>query len=281
MRKLFVIILAIMSFTGLSAQMVVKSQNQTLIEEAIGKGLYVFVQSYQLEDTTTHNRFGRLGNNYFGSKASLAIRTTEGDIVNTNVLTPWNKDINFNKYRETHKPVVSGSKIIEFGDSIVSSVTIRSDTVIPGANLSAIRVSDRASEGFTCQKFVGSTEGWIVWISNDSVIDKYEGYEMPELTIYKHVINFTTGDDYSKITEPNIPQQIWGGIFIVPKQTAIGQLSFMLAGIIVKNDQDKDWIIVSPLKDKTEESEVQNDELTPLIEPIEKEKTKEKNKKKK
>lgn len=280
MRKFFVIILAILSFTCLSAQMIVKSQNQTLIEEAIGKGMYVFVQSYQLEDTTTHNRFGRFGNNHFGSKASLAIRTTEGDIVNADVLTPWNKDINFNKYKGTYKPVVSDSKIIEFGDTIASSVTVCSDTVIPGANISAIFVSDSVSGGFKCQKFVGSTEGWIVWVSNDSIIDRYEGSKMPELTIYKQVVDFHAGDEYGKISEPNIPQQVWGGIFIVPKQTAIGELSFMLAGVIVKDDQDKDWIIASPLNDKTEVDAVQGDELTPLTETPEKGKTKEKNKKK-
>lgn len=278
MRILLFSILAILNIAGVSGQMIVKSQSQTLIEDAIGNGLYVFVQSYQLEDTVTHKRFGRFGNDYFGSKAALAIRTTDGDIVASDVMSPWKDDANFDKYKQTHKPVLSTSKMIEFGDSAKTAMSVKIDSLQRDVEFSRIFMTDSISRGFQCRGFDGTTEGWAVWVANDSVIDNYAGSDMPEFTIHKQTLDFKSGSSGHKISAPNISKQVWGGIFIVPRQTAIGQITFLLAGVITKDAEAKEWIIIPPVYERPKAIEDSQAELTPLEKSSDK---KQKNKRRK
>jgi len=259
-------------------QTIVKSQGQTLVEAAIHKGIYVIKQSYQLEDTVTHQRFGRYGKEEFGSTASLAIRTMGGIIVDSKILVPWEQDKNFTKYKDTHKPVLSRSMSIEFGDSVKSPVNLRIDSLHSYGPVTYIGSTDTILRGLKTKPYVQSTEGWVVWIANDSIIDKYNGIENPEFIIFKQAIDFAPDSISIKIDVPNTTKEVWGGIFVVPEQTEIGQITFFLGGVIVKDAESKGWVVIPPLPQATSILSEPKDELTPLNESIQGE---EKNKKKK
>lgn len=256
-----------------------KSPNQQFVEQAIKDGMFIIKQSYQLEDTVTKQRFGRYGNEDFGSYASLAIRTNEGIVVDKVLSAPWTVDSNFSRYRDTHRPLLSKTIAVEFGDSIPSQLSISNDSIQSiNSKLSLVCDTDSTLVGFELKKYSMPTEGWIVWVSNDSTMNEYSGRKNPDLTIYKKNVEFNA-DSISYVVEaPNTSKKVWGGIFIVPEQTNIGQITFFLGGIVNQNSNDDTWVI-TPVEIIQSLSEVNSssEELTPLTEPVQKKK---KNKKK-
>lgn len=257
-----------------------KSPNQQFVEQAIKDGMFIIKQSYQLEDTVTKQRFGRYGDEDFGSFASLAIRTNEGIVVEKVLATPWIEDSNFSRYRDTHRPLLSKTIAIELGDSIPSQISISYDSIQSiNSKLSLVCDIDSMLTGFELKKYNRPTEGWIVWLSSDSTMNEYSGRKNPDFTIYKKSVEFNT-DSISYVVEaPNTSKKVWGGIFIVPEQTNIGQVTFFLGGIVNQNPIDHTWVITPVgIIQSLLEGRRPSDELTPLTVPTQKKK---KNKKKK
>lgn len=243
-----------------------KTPNQQLVEQAIRTGLFVMKQAYQLEDTVTHQRFGRYGNADFGVGASLAIRTTDGYIISSALLTPWLQDANFERYKNTHRPILSHAAAIEFGDSTVNPINISVDSLCMADNrLSLITSADSLASGFEIKSYSYPVEGWCVWVSDDSTATECSGREQPELTIFKQTIEFASDSVSYEVEAPNTDKDVWGGIFIVPEQTAIGQITFYLGGVFIKQAENDKWNLVIPiLENNLTEPRDTADELTPL-----------------
>ncbi len=257
-----------------------KSPNQQFVEQAIRDGLFVVKQTYQLEDTTTNQRFGRYGNEEFGMDASLAIRLKDGYIVNSNLLTPWMQDANFERYRGTHRPILSRSVSIELRDSTLSPFNLSVDSLRMVDNrLSLISSTDTLISGFGIKTYKHPVEGWFVWVANDSTVNEYSGRKKPELTIFKRTVEFMSDSVSYEVEAPNITNNVWGGIFIVPEQTEIGQITFYLSGVLLKGMGDNRWNLVVPLiEDRLIIPHNADNELTPLTSVSSKKK---KNKKRK
>lgn len=261
------IILALFTPLMMMGQMF-KSPNQQFVEQAIKGGIFIIRQTYQLEDTVTKQRFGRYGNDEFGAATYLSIRTTDGYIIDTNVLSPWETDNNFSRYRNSHKPVLSRSYSMEIGDSVMKLFSFSLDSInFKHRKLSLLCPAD-SSSGFCCKSYKRPTEGWVVWLSNDSTINEYRGLKAPELTIYRRTVEFHPDSITYAIDAPNTTNKIWGGIFVVPEQVEIGLITFYLGGAIVKDVALNKWVIV-PLTKQCDYSFTRpEDELTPLNEIV-------------
>lgn len=262
MRKLIIIIL----FTPfLMMGQIFKSPNQQFVEQAVKNGIFVIKQTYQLEDTTTHQRFGRYGNEEFGAFSTLAIRTNVGYIVDSRLLTPWDSDSNYARYRDSHSPVIANSYYMELTDSVMSPITFSADSLNIGQHrLAKLCPKDSALVGFSNKLYNHTTEGWVIWVSNDSTLNAHIGKKSPEMTIFKRTIDFQPDSVTYKIDAPNTSNQIWGGIFVVPEQTEIGQITFFLGGVIVKDKENSEWVIVAPIQQTVRILERPEEELTPL-----------------
>lgn len=242
-----------------------KSANQQFVEQAVKNGIFIIKQTYQLEDTTTQQRFGRYGNDDFGAFTSLAIRTSDGYLVDSCLLYPWTTDSNYSRYRSSHKPVLASSYSMDFGDSIMSPISFVPDSLnYHRYRLTKLNPQDSSYLGFENRIYKKPTEGWAVWLSSDSILNEFKGHKKPELTIYKRTIDFHPDSLFCKIDAPNTSNRLWGGIFVVPQQTAIGQLTFFLGGVFVKDFESEEWIVVSPICQTTANGLRPADELTPL-----------------
>ncbi len=279
MRK-FIILLIFTPFIMMGQ--IFKSPNQQFVEQAIKNGIFVIKQTYQLEDTTTQQRFGRYGNEEFGAISLLAIRISDGILVDSQLLSPWETDSNFSRYRATHKPVIAHSYSMEFGDSIMSPITFSTDSLnLEQSRLAKLCPQDSSFVGFDNRRYKSPAEGWVVWLSNDSTINESVGPKKPDFTIFKRTIEFHPDTMSYKIDTPNTSKQLWGGIFVVPEQTEIGQITFFLGGVIVKDLESSEWVLVSPVGQTTTVLARPEDELTPLKQQSVDKKKKKKNKKKK
>jgi len=280
MRK-FIILLIFTPF--LMMGQIFKSSNQQFVEQAIKNGIFVIRQTYQLEDTTTQQRFGRYGNEEFGAYSSLAIRTSDGFIVDSQLLSPWETDSNFSRYRTSHRPIIARAYSMELGDSIMSPITFSTDSLNFGhLRLAKLCPQDSSFVGFDNKRYKSPTEGWVVWLSNDSTINESIGHKKPVFTIFKRTVGFHPDTLTYKIDTPNISKQLWGGIFVVPEQTEIGQITFFLGGVIVRDIESNEWILVAPIGQTTTVLTRPEDELTPLSQqPTDNNKRKKDKKKKK
>lgn len=248
------------------AQTLYLSSNQQFVEQAIKGSTFVIKQAYQLEDSISGQRFGRYGNTDFGTSTALAVRTRNGIMVSSEIFRPWSKDINYKKYKNTHIPVLTTTSQIELGDSIWNELNMPYNSIRDLKSRITI-INDSiydASDGFFIKQYDKPIEGWMIWFSNDSVIEKYEGRNNPELKIYKNTIEFNPDTISYTVEQPKSTKEIWGGIFVVPQQTSIGVIQFNLAGVLLRSDEGDVWELLKPILNQEEDPDwnLQN-ELTP------------------
>jgi hypothetical protein len=130
------------------------------------------------------------------------------------------------------------------------------------------------------QRFRESVEGWLVWITADKAIIESEKAST-SLSIYKKAIEFNSDSLKYEVEAPQVSRIIWGGIFIVPVQTEIGQLTFKLGGVVVASGLNQ-WRLEVPTFPELPvvSAPTAGEELTPLNESDSSD-NKKKNKKKK
>lgn len=259
------------------------SSNQQLVEEAIKNGIIIVRQSYQLEDTVSHQRFGRYGNEEFGKTYSLGIKVDGGIVLNKKAVHPWEYDENFTRYQASHRPINIKTEIKELKDSIFSNVKFNVDSISSEAPVAILLDSlTFAGNGFEVSSYSRLTEGWIVWITSSTEIQYCDSVTVSAPLIYKKKIEFNTDSISYPVDLPQTLNKVWGGIFLVPEQTQIGQLTFNLAGVLI-DCPNGEWILF-PIKEEPiiEVSQNVGEELTPSPStPIESDKKNKKNKKKK
>lgn len=263
------------------------SNNQQLVEDAITGGMVIVEQAYQLEDTVSHQLFGRYGNNEFGQSYSVAVKVPGGLLVQDCAIRPWEYDENFDRYRESHRPALYTTRYREFTDSALTTLAGDIHDAKPAAQ-GLYMVPDSTTfggNGFmpdtaTC----GECDGWLAWITSPQPIDSCNTQSAQPLvthTIYRHKLALSPDSAEYAVKAPQVKGSIWGGIYIVPRQTGIGQITFTLCGVMVPGEEET-WKIAIPKRRNEEVKEApKGDELTPTgsSKDDKKEKNKKKNKK--
>lgn len=270
MRKIVNLIITLLLPIAVYSQGVIYSPNQQLIEMAVKNGILLTTQAYQLEDTASQQRFGRYGSEIFGKKIGLSFKTQDGIVFDEELLNPWDADGNFNRYRETHTPVLVNSKFEILSDTINTPFERNlSNNKEAGRSLRMTIDSIVNKDGFRIKRYVQPSECWLVWIVSDSTLQNASKQTKPSLIINKRIIEYCNDSTVYQIKEPQIQKQIWGGIVVIPEQEQVGSIVFNLVGVLLKDNNG--WIL-SCINDKivnSNESKISacREELTPLASP--------------
>ena len=246
-----------------------QSPNQEMVEDAITGGMVIVEQAYQLEDTVSHQLFGRYGNNEFGQSYSVAVKVPGGLLVQDCTARPWEYDPNFDRYRESHRPALYTTRYRELTDSAMT--TLAGD--IRGAEPSApglYMVTDSTTfggNGFMADCATGDEcDGWLAWVVSPQPIDScgsQSAQPSVSYTIYRHKLALSPDSSEYTVKTPQVTGEVWGGIYIVPRQTGIGQITFTLCGVMVQGEEGT-WKIAIPKRRNEEIKEApKGDELTP------------------
>ena len=105
------------------------SGNQQIIHDATKDGLVIVSQSYQLEDTVTHQKFGRYGKPEFGQGYSVGVKIPGKLILQRSAVEPWNEDPNFERYKKSHMPVRYKRTIRECGDTLITEKIVQNEHI--------------------------------------------------------------------------------------------------------------------------------------------------------
>lgn len=221
-----------------------RSNNQQILEDALKGAFVTIVQSYELCDSTTNERFGREGKSYFSRIPFLGIETTKGLIIEKEALTPWHVDEDFQKYEGKYVPVLTESSF----EAIHSETSKRLN---PPALFSLENTKEL--NGFLCfndsieqnlgievDAIAGLKKGWIIWLTstNDNQNDGIK------LNPIRKDLEISEDGIPIQIDTPSGEDDIIGGIYVVPTQTKIGQVTLLISGILSYSDND--WKINFP-----------------------------------
>ena len=221
-----------------------RTNNQQLIDKALSGAFVGINQSYELCDTIKDEHFGRDGKDYFSIIPFIGIETEKGLVFPSSLLTPWTKDVDFEKYRDKYKPLTTKSNVrllnVE-GDQPYRDIQYPI-TGIPITNhLNILADTLHSSKGLIVDTIPGVKDGWFIWLTSNKDLAEADSVKF---TSIKKVIEVPLNGESIHIDTPEISETVYGGIYVTPIQTAIGQITFTLTGIMIPDEDG--WILDFP-----------------------------------
>ncbi len=243
------LILFTLSVLPLSAQFLdnwFTTNNQQLINLGLDGAFVKINQSYELCDTVNDKHYGRNDKDYFSIIPFFGIETERGLLFPTATLMPWNTDKDFNEYEGQYKPIVYESKLSLLNSTNKSEKTLES--IISGdkvtERLSLYNDTVQPAKGLVVDTVSGKKDGWVIWLSSDKDIADIDSLKIISI---KKEIEVPSDGECLPIDTPEVSGNIYGGIYVTPVQTGVGQLTFTLSGVMVLDEEE--WIIDFPFID--------------------------------
>lgn len=235
-----------------------RTNNQQLIDEALAGAFVKVNQSYELCDTVKDEHFGRNGEDYFNIIPFLGINTEKGLVFPSAILEPWTYDGDFDEYKGQYKPITSSSKISVLNTNEDLGLAI-SEATVSGKSITkllcVLNDTIQNQNGLAVDTVPGLKNGWLIWLSSNANLVETDSVRFTSL---KKEIEVPINGGYLHIDKPEISETAYGGVFVTPVQTSIGQLTFTLTGVMVLDEEG--WGLDFPFIQKTKESKP----LTPI-----------------
>ena len=237
-----------------------RTNNQQLIDEALSGAFVRINQSYELCDTIKNEHFGREGKNYFNIIPFIGIESEKGIIYSSVALEPWNYDKDFNEYKGKYKPLITETKF-RILNSGKRSANRNFELPFMGVDISKhlciLNDSTHTNQGLKVDTVSGIKNGWLIWLSSNSNLVESDSVRF---TSIKKDIEVPIEGGYLHIDKPEISEIVYGGIYVTPIQSSIGQLTFTLTGVMVLDKEG--WVLDFPFIKESKENKM----LTPINE---------------
>ena len=270
MRKTIFILLLWLPFIA-TAQLFnfsFKTSNQQFVEDAVRGSIVCIEQKYALSDTVSGDEFGRNGLDYFNYVDFIGVETDKGLLLYSEVLTPWEKDKDFAQYKGKYKPVLKASELVKLNGANNGPTTLPENFVSSLEDLKGLALSRDYSlaigEGLQTDTVAGTKEGWAIWIIRRSNSEKIDSVSY---TCIRQQIEIPADGSCINATLPDVDNEVLGGIYVTPKVTAPGQLTFYINGVFACIDDN--WKLLFPfVTEQTETPEkTETSRLTPIKAP--------------
>ena len=234
-----------------------KTNNQQLIDEALSGAFVKLTQSYELNDTITQEHFGRNGKDYFSQIPFIGIITEGGYLFPNVILSPWELDADFIEYKEKYKPQINQSDLIILnGKGNIRKESIdQSHLKETQKNFCLLNDTIETNKGIKLDSIPGEKNGWFVWLTSDQNINEVDSVKLFSI---KKDIEVPINGEALFLSDPDINENIIGGFYLTPTQTEIGQITFILTGVILRNEDG--WKLEFPAIQEHKE----NKKLTPI-----------------
>ncbi|MEO5890900.1 MAG: hypothetical protein ABIQ31_11640 [Ferruginibacter sp.] len=233
------------------------SSDLKFIMQAVDSSVFLIRQDYTLIDKDG-NEYGRNSDAFFGKKYALGVLTDSGLYTTGDILSPWENDRNFDKFKNSDslKPHLSkiyfkqaNDRTFEKSDSGQFSTT--ADTSVIVSPIPGSRPAIASSAGL-------DTAGWLV-LANNNQADIMDDSAVLSLTILKPVI-VTEPSGKMYIRNLSAKDDLLGGIFYT-SQISLGKILFAAAGILKKDNMG--WFI-QPFATKSAPAKTDDNMLNPV-----------------
>lgn len=234
MRKYFFYIVFLLGVTNVFGQISLISSNQQLIEDVVKSGLFISKQSFQICDRETGELFGLNGRKEFGVQYTIGIKIPNGFVLTDKAVRPWLYNNKFGKYKQKYDPVfyqATFSEMTEKAKYDSLDYTVAKLDALVDTTIYKFSSGTFDNNGFVLDGTTGKKDGWIVWITAKREHNFEESANL-NYTIYRKTITIGADKQSFDISNPNLEQNILGGIYVVPVYTKIGVIEFRLCGIV-------------------------------------------------
>ena len=235
-----------------------RTNNQQLIDEALSGAFIKVNQSYELCDTITDEHFGQNGKDYFNIIPFIGINTSKGFVFPSAMLEPWTSDSDYDEYKEQYKPLISASKYSVLNtDKDLDLGTSTQPVSGTGITKHLCLLNDTTQEqsGLSVDTIPGIKNGWLIWLSSNTNLADTDSVRFT--SIKKEIEVPIDGRDLH-IEIPEISETVYGGVYVTPILTSIGQLTFTLTGVMVLGKDG--WVMDFPFIHQPQEAK----RLTPI-----------------
>lgn len=236
-----------------------RTNNQQLIDEALSDAFVKINQSYELCDTVKDEHFGRNGKDYFSVIPFVGINTDQGFVFPSALLQPWSYDKDYDEYKGQYKPLVTASKYSLLNSNEALSVNdFKQQPVSTSAitkYLCIINDTLQHRQGMSIDTISGMKNGWLIWLSSNANLADIDSIRLNSI---RKEIEVPLDGGSLHIDKPEISETVYGGVFVTPVKTSIGQLTFTLTGVMVLDGED--WVIDFPFIKQPKETKT----LTPI-----------------
>ncbi|MBR5167054.1 MAG: hypothetical protein IKW86_03170 [Salinivirgaceae bacterium] len=260
--------LAAMAIVAVSQAQIQSAENK-LIAESAGGSLLVVEQTYKVKDRNAELYYGFKGSNIFGRTFSVAVRLKNGLCYTDAFVRPWVGDANYAQYETGYLPVYAGAQFKYVADSALRGFPF--DSVGCRRTESPLVYTTTKtpfnSQGLEPDSLTGAKRGWLLWVVSDDTVHRTDS-----LVIDVRACNITASDTmlYHKVNQPNRQMilsskkysNVLGGIFVTPRHTALGEVQFMLTGVLV--EKDGLWQLVTPFVGQLKQPSTPTGGLTPI-----------------
>lgn len=243
----------------------ISSPSQIMIEKAVGSGIILIREGYQLQDKKSKQFYGRNNQEEFGSSFSFGVLTCIGVIGLQDMVEPWKGDPNINSYKDKYIPVVSDFRYKSIADSAsVKHLEFDTKNVETLNESHGIKVFRKKMEGrgLLFNQSGNYSDGWLVTLHADKPKD-LEANLM--INVQKNNVEIKSDQDLYPLKDVTLEDDVVGGVFLNPQSNQIGQIELCLSGILVKKDTK--WNLVLIRNGEIVSSgitPIDNDTLTPI-----------------
>jgi hypothetical protein len=234
-------------------------KDSRIVVEAVKPALSIIREQYHLEKNGEY--FGRKSLPYWGETYTLGVKVSNGTLIQHAVVEPWKYDSDYKRISSAaYKPVHFCTKQKSFRDTNYKDVELElySDEYIVSLtpDSSVYMHLDKVNDfGLSMGDGSFCKSGYIVWArgnsaSRDSTLSMR--LECSYFTVDSLSANNTV------LMTPNNPEEILGGVFVVPVYEKVGEVRFALQGVVSKRE-NSDWLLHFFLKDTVRKTEKKDD----------------------
>lgn len=258
--KLYIVALVLLCSMPIVAQILnfpLRTNNQQLIDEALGGVFVKLDRSYELCDTVNDEHYGRDGKDYFSKVSFIGIRTEKGIVFPSCSKTPWEVDKDFDEYKGVYKPLAV--------ETIIAAIGLEGEKgrVIDGVwqpselsdNLCLLTDSAGNAPRISVDTIAGVKKGWVIWLSADK---NSADVDSVKLTSIREDLEIPTDGMPVRVESLQISEHVYGGVYVTLARASAGHIVLALSGILV-HDEDE-WVLEFPFLAVTNDDKT----LTPI-----------------
>lgn len=276
MKRVFLLLLMGVMTINSYAQLLAtrKSAAAQWIDDAVSSAFFLSRQSFQVSDKKTGELYGLNNKDVFGTELSLGIKIKNGCILTEKAIRPWKYNQKFETYKDNYNPVMYVSEYSEFAESTeydTLNILEPKTNELLSSYLYFVASDCFSGKGLAVDYTKGQKDGWVVWACVDKDEDLNKTAKL-KITSYSKAIDLNVSDSINIDTPDG--QKVLGGIFVIPVNSGIGTIEFIISGIMVESNGK--WNIRFPFtgnenkmntkhsKDKQETKVDGKDSLTPV-----------------
>lgn len=214
----------------------------SVVELSVLPELSIVRQQYRL--ARDGNTYGKNNKPYYGENYSLAIKVSNGLILSSTVVEPWNMDEDFNRLNTSnqYKPELFWTYQRPLDDASYHEVDFEFGTdymhPIGSCELLYVHEERKGDFGLPIDSSPGEKDGYMVWVYTGTSLQDSAMSVSVKLEPKRIV---ASEDGERMILDAGDFSKVLGGLYVVPRYERGGRIQMQVVGVAVPVSRERKW----------------------------------------